>query len=106
MDARAALTDSGGIQEEATFLGVPCFTLRDNTERPVTIEMGTNTLLGLDPSRIREVPKLAQAAGGEHTVPPHWDGRAAVRVADVLVEWASARGGAVQRTTPSPAART
>jgi UDP-N-acetylglucosamine 2-epimerase (non-hydrolysing) len=106
MDARAALTDSGGIQEEATFLGVPCFTLRDNTERPVTIEMGTNTLLGLDPSRIREVPKLAQAAGGEHAVPPHWDGRAAVRVADVLVEWASARGGVVQRTTPSPAART
>ena len=63
------LTDSGGIQEETTYLGVPCFTLRDNTERPVTIRAGTNTLLGLDPARIREIPALlaarADSAGGE-----------------------------------------
>ena len=57
-DAGAVLTDSGGIQEETTYLGVPCFTLRDNTERPVTISAGTNTLLGLDPARIAEIPAL------------------------------------------------
>ena len=53
-DATAVLTDSGGVQEETTYLGVPCFTLRDNTERPVTIRAGTNTLLGLDPARIAD----------------------------------------------------
>ncbi|MCO5316595.1 MAG: UDP-N-acetylglucosamine 2-epimerase (non-hydrolyzing), partial [Solirubrobacterales bacterium] len=57
-DAAAVLTDSGGIQEETTYLGVPCFTLRDNTERPVTIELGTNVLLGLDPARITEIPGI------------------------------------------------
>jgi len=55
-DAAGVLTDSGGVQEETTYLGVPCFTLRDNTERPVTVRAGTNTLLGLDPSRIAEIP--------------------------------------------------
>ena len=55
-DAGAVLTDSGGIQEETTYLGVPCFTLRDNTERPVTIRAGTNTLLGLDPAAIVDDP--------------------------------------------------
>ena len=59
---RAVLTDSGGIQEETTYLGVPCFTLRDNTERPVTVRAGTNTLLGLDPARIAEIPELLAAA--------------------------------------------
>ena len=59
------LTDSGGIQEETTYLGVPCFTLRDNTERPVTIRAGTNTLLGLDPARIAEIPALLGAAAAE-----------------------------------------
>ena len=58
----AVLTDSGGIQEETTYLGVPCFTLRDNTERPVTIRAGTNTLLGLDPRRIAEIPELLAGA--------------------------------------------
>ena len=59
-EAGAVLTDSGGIQEETTYLGIPCFTLRDNTERPVTIRAGTNTLLGLDPARITEIPELLQ----------------------------------------------
>jgi UDP-N-acetylglucosamine 2-epimerase (non-hydrolysing) len=83
-DACGVLTDSGGVQEETTYLGVPCFTLRDNTERPVTIRAGTNTLLGLEPERIDEIlpalgrPKLTTEA------PPQWDGRAAERVADVL----------------------
>ena len=97
-EAGAVLTDSGGIQEETTYLGIPCFTLRDNTERPVTIRAGTNTLLGLDPARITEIPELLQArpaanrAGpaGEAEEPARpylWDGRAAERVADVLADW-------------------
>ncbi|MGI8460317.1 MAG: non-hydrolyzing UDP-N-acetylglucosamine 2-epimerase [Solirubrobacterales bacterium] len=84
-DAAAVLTDSGGLQEETTFLGVPCFTLRDNTERPVTIRAGTNTLLGLEPSRITEIPALMRERGDERPPPPPlWDGRAAERIADVL----------------------
>jgi UDP-N-acetylglucosamine 2-epimerase (non-hydrolysing) len=88
-DAAAVLTDSGGIQEETTALGVPCFTLRDNTERPVTIRRGTNTLLGLDPARIREIPDLLAAAPARDGVgrPRLWDGRAAERAAAVLAEW-------------------
>jgi UDP-N-acetylglucosamine 2-epimerase (non-hydrolysing) len=83
--AAGVLTDSGGIQEETTFLGVPCFTLRDNTERPVTVEMGTNALLGLEPARIAEVPALIErAAGAPHRVPELWDGAAAERIADAL----------------------
>jgi UDP-N-acetylglucosamine 2-epimerase (non-hydrolysing) len=78
------LTDSGGVQEETTYLGVPCFTLRDNTERPVTVRAGTNTLLGLEPQRIDDIlPSLATAKTATET-PPLWDGRAAERVADVL----------------------
>lgn len=82
--AGAVLTDSGGVQEETTFLGVPCFTLRDNTERPVTIELGTNRLLGLDPSRIRGIPRAIARGGGNGSIPPLWDGRAAVRIANIL----------------------
>jgi UDP-N-acetylglucosamine 2-epimerase (non-hydrolysing) len=84
-DAHAVLTDSGGIQEETTYLGVPCFTLRDNTERPVTIRAGTNTLLGLDPARIAEIPGLLRSEPGKPPQPPEkWDGRAAERIADIL----------------------
>ena len=87
-DAAAVLTDSGGIQEETTYLGVPCFTLRDNTERPVTVHSGTNTLLGLDPARIAEIPSLLGGVGRASADPPElWDGRAAERVADVLGGW-------------------
>jgi UDP-N-acetylglucosamine 2-epimerase (non-hydrolysing) len=84
----AVLTDSGGIQEETTYLGVPCFTLRANTERPITVSMGTNTLLGLDPARIAEVPALlAEAREREAQVPPLWDGHAAERIVDVLARF-------------------
>jgi UDP-N-acetylglucosamine 2-epimerase (non-hydrolysing) len=87
-DAAAVLTDSGGIQEETTFLGTPCFTLRDNTERPVTVRAGTNTVLGLDPDRIAEIPALlAEAPDGPADPPEKWDGEAAERVADVLGDW-------------------
>jgi UDP-N-acetylglucosamine 2-epimerase (non-hydrolysing) len=82
-EAAAVVTDSGGIQEETTALQVPCFTLRANTERPVTIELGTNTLLGLDPERLREIPSLLASPkpGG---IPPLWDGRAGERAADAV----------------------
>jgi len=84
-DARAVLTDSGGIQEETTYLGVPCFTLRANTERPVTIRAGTNTLLGLDPAAIARIPAmLAERPAERPEPPPLWDGKAAERIADVL----------------------
>jgi UDP-N-acetylglucosamine 2-epimerase (non-hydrolysing) len=85
-DARAVLTDSGGIQEETTYLGVPCFTLRANTERPVTVTSGTNTLLGLDPAAISRIPGLlAERTGPPPPPPPLWDGRAAERIADAVL---------------------
>jgi UDP-N-acetylglucosamine 2-epimerase (non-hydrolysing) len=91
-DARAVLTDSGGVQEETTYLGVPCFTLRDNTERPVTVRLGTNTLLGLDPARIDDVlPMLAAAPEEPIERPPMWDGRAAVRVVDTFIRESDAQ---------------
>jgi UDP-N-acetylglucosamine 2-epimerase (non-hydrolysing) len=83
-DAAAVLTDSGGVQEETTYLGVPCFTLRDNTERPVTVRLGTNTLLGLAPAGIGEILPALASRSHEWDVPPMWDGRAAERVADVV----------------------
>ena len=84
-DAGAMLTDSGGIQEETTYLGVPCFTLRDNTERPVTIRAGTNTLLGLDPAAIATIPAaLANRSPAPSEPPPLWDGHASERIADTL----------------------
>lgn len=84
--ARAVLTDSGGVQEETTFLGVPCFTLRDNTERPVTIDSGTNTLLGLDPAAIGSIPGRLADWTPNGRVPEFWDGRAGERAADAIAE--------------------
>jgi len=85
--ARIVLTDSGGIQEETTILGTPCLTLRDNTERPVTVEMGTNRLVGSEPERImrayREVVGGEMMSGGP---PPLWDGQAAQRIAAVICD--------------------
>ncbi len=83
-DARAVLTDSGGVQEETTYLDVPCFTLRDNTERPVTVRAGTNTVLGLEPARIDDIlPALTQP---KTLTEPQlmWDGHAAQRVGTVI----------------------
>jgi UDP-N-acetylglucosamine 2-epimerase (non-hydrolysing) len=88
LGSAGVLTDSGGIQEETTFLGLPCFTLRPNTERPITVSMGTNTVLGTNPERIAEVPELIEAARGKPTsVPPLWDGKASARIADVLAAY-------------------
>jgi UDP-N-acetylglucosamine 2-epimerase (non-hydrolysing) len=86
VDSAGVITDSGGIQEETTFLGIPCFTLRANTERPVTCTVGTNTLLGLAPERIADVPQLlAETQTDGARIPELWDGAAAQRIVDVLV---------------------
>jgi UDP-N-acetylglucosamine 2-epimerase (non-hydrolysing) len=83
--ATAVVTDSGGIQEETTFLKVPCLTLRNNTERPVTVTMGTNTLVGQDGATLRvELTKILQGRHKQGTVPPLWDGRAGERIAEIL----------------------
>jgi UDP-N-acetylglucosamine 2-epimerase (non-hydrolysing) len=84
-DARLVLTDSGGIQEETTVLGVPCLTLRVNTERPATVEQGTNRIVGNDPRVIRsEVAKVLESESREPRIPDLWDGKAAGRIVDVL----------------------
>jgi UDP-N-acetylglucosamine 2-epimerase (non-hydrolysing) len=84
-EARLVLTDSGGIQEETTILGVPCVTLRDNTERPVTLTHGTNILAGTEASGIRSAIRTAlDRSGPAPPPPPLWDGHAAERIADVL----------------------
>jgi UDP-N-acetylglucosamine 2-epimerase (non-hydrolysing) len=84
-DSAGVLTDSGGIQEEATYLGVPCLTLRDNTERPATVATGTNMLIGLRPDRIAEVPALLEEVRTQPPrKPPLWDGRASERIVNVL----------------------
>ena len=83
--ATMVITDSGGIQEETTYLGVPCFTLRENTERPITVSMGTNVLVGRDPEKLRaEVSRVLAGAARKGAIPPLWDGKAAERVADVV----------------------
>jgi len=86
--ARLVLTDSGGIQEETTALGVPCVTLRDNTERPITVEEGTNTVVGQDPARILAVvDEILRTGGKAGRIPELWDGRASTRIAATLREW-------------------
>ena len=86
--ARVVLTDSGGIQEETTALGVPCITLRQNTERPITVDEGTNTIAGQDPQRILAIYDDVMAGAGKAGRVPHfWDGKAAVRIAAVLLPW-------------------
>ena len=99
--ARLVLTDSGGIQEETTVLGVPCLTLRSSTERPVTITHGTNRLVGTDPAAIVRAAGAALAGGVTAPAPPPlWDGKAACRIVDVLVQQIgrSAAGAAMGST--------
>ncbi len=87
--ARFVLTDSGGIQEETTALGVPCLTLRENTERPITVTCGTNQIVGTDPRRIEDAVHRILAGAPKHGgVPPLWDGHASERIADVLAKLA------------------
>ncbi len=84
-NARLVLTDSGGIQEETTYLGTPCITLRENTERPVTIEVGTNVMVGNDKNRIIEEAQKVISGNGKHgRIPDLWDGKAAERIVKIL----------------------
>ncbi len=85
--AKFVITDSGGIQEETTFLGVPCLTVRENTERPVTVLIGTNTLVGQDMPRLKsEVEGILANGGKRGACPPLWDGKASDRIADIIVD--------------------
>lgn len=91
-DAAVVLTDSGGLQEETTALGVPCITIRENTERPVTVDEGTNVLAGTDPEAIvREARKVLRGEGKQGRRPQLWDGRAAERIVAVLARELAAR---------------
>lgn len=92
--ARIVLTDSGGLQDETTALGVPCLTLRENTERPITVAQGTNTMVGRDVVLIRQqVDKILAGRGKSGRVPELWDGHAAERIADHLTQWLISRSG-------------
>jgi UDP-N-acetylglucosamine 2-epimerase (non-hydrolysing) len=83
--AAAVVTDSGGIQEETTFLGISCLTVRENTERPITVTVGSNTLVGRDCGRLRaELDGILARTSRKASVPPLWDGRAAERIADII----------------------
>lgn len=83
--ASLVLTDSGGIQEETTVLGVPCLTLRENTERPITVTMGTNRLVGNDPDLIETAAAEFLDSPPSGQIPELWDGKAGMRIAEVLV---------------------
>jgi UDP-N-acetylglucosamine 2-epimerase (non-hydrolysing) len=95
--ATLVLTDSGGLQEETTALGVPCLTLRDNTERPITVEQGTNTVVGRDRGVIlHAVDEILAGSGKRGRMPELWDGRAAERIAADLCQWLGSRVAAAQ----------
>jgi len=83
--ATVVITDSGGIQEETTYLGVPCLTLRENTERPVTVSLGTNVLVGRDPDKLRfELSRILAGKAKKGSIPPLWDGHAGERIAALV----------------------
>ncbi|MFH1954129.1 MAG: UDP-N-acetylglucosamine 2-epimerase (non-hydrolyzing) [Pseudomonadota bacterium] len=85
-NATVVITDSGGIQEETTYLGVPCLTLRENTERPITVDVGTNILIGQDMERLKdEVHRILNGNGKKGSIPPLWDGKSGKRIADLIV---------------------
>lgn len=94
-NATVVITDSGGIQEETTFLGIPCLTVRENTERPITVQAGTNMLVGRDPQRLLvQMEAILSGHWKKGRIPPLWDGHAAERIADVILN----RSGAAANT--------
>ena len=92
--SQLVITDSGGVQEETTFIGVPCLTVRENTERPVTVTIGTNRLVGFDIDLLgRLVEEIQRGEAARGGCPILWDGRAGERIAGVLLDWADGRRG-------------
>jgi UDP-N-acetylglucosamine 2-epimerase (non-hydrolysing) len=102
--AAAIVTDSGGIQEESTALGIRCFTLRENTERPVTVTLGTNEILGLDPGALAAIPERL-CRPRKSVVPPLWDGCAGGRAARTIESLLGVEPARVRIRTPSAASR-
>jgi UDP-N-acetylglucosamine 2-epimerase (non-hydrolysing) len=97
-EATLVITDSGGVQEETTYLGIPCLTVRENTERPITCELGTNTLVGRDVERLlAEAERALAGVRKQGRVPPLWDGKAGFRIADIIVRDGTEAGNAVGR---------
>ena len=101
-NAAIVVTDSGGIQEETTCLGIPCVTVRENTERPVTVECGTNVVAGTGKDRIRHAIRGQMERKAGHRMPKHWDGRAAERIIDVLIRAHRYRSLGRQSHVPEP----
>ncbi|MGD0626640.1 MAG: UDP-N-acetylglucosamine 2-epimerase (non-hydrolyzing) [Thermodesulfobacteriota bacterium] len=90
--AMLVITDSGGIQEETTFLRVPCLTMRENTERPITVKLGTNILVGQDMEKLkREVYRILNGEVKQGSVPPLWDGKTSERIAEIVIGWNNRR---------------
>jgi UDP-N-acetylglucosamine 2-epimerase (non-hydrolysing) len=102
--AMLVVTDSGGIQEETTILGIPCVTVRENTERPVTVERGTNTIAGTKTDTIKDAIRRQFGRRRDDSVPKNWDGRAGARIIDILVrghyEKTSFRPSPIPHTAP------
>jgi UDP-N-acetylglucosamine 2-epimerase (non-hydrolysing) len=102
--AALVVTDSGGIQEETTILGTPCVTVRENTERPITVECGTNTIAGTKTDTIKDAVRRQLGRKRDDNVPQNWDGRAGTRIIDTLVcrhsEKTSSRPSPIPHTVP------
>ena len=87
-NSKMALTDSGGLQEETTALGIPCITLRENTERPITVTEGTNTIVGCDPELILKTAyEVLEGKGKAGRIPDLWDGKTSSRIVDVILQY-------------------
>ncbi len=100
--ATVVITDSGGIQEETTYLGVPCLTLRENTERPITVTAGTNTLIGSDNRKLHfELAKIIEGKAKSGSIPPLWDGRAGDRIAEILCQLGVSSNHSDARSVPA-----
>ena len=96
--ATVVIADSGGIQEETTYLGIPCLTMRENTERPITVSMGTNVLVGNDPKKLRaEFSRVLRDKSKTGSLPPLWDGRTGDRNAEILLPQTKHRPSGVAR---------
>ena len=99
-NAAIVVTDSGGIQEETTCLGIPCVTVRENTERPVTVEFGTNIIAGTEKNGIKDAIRQQMGRKAPKSKPQHWDGRAATRIIDVMIRIHQGRTASRQAQVP------